>query len=167
MCVWYPGMAMSLLSVAQLVDRTAPPTEYHRSLWLRRAQHWSGLGILPTARPQDGSRKRRLYREETVYLAAVLLRLSGFGIETSILEWISTHLQQISRGRGRFARFWRDAIQGNRQIAYISISLSFEGQSFHYYNGLTDAVTPALRDEPAIFLNLAGVFEEVRHAAEE
>jgi hypothetical protein len=160
-----------LLYVADFVDRCAPPTEYHKPTWIRRCQLWPDAGILPTPTPQPNrnGRKRRLYREDTVPLAAVLLRLSDLGIETGFLKWISTNLQNNTKGRGRFARFWQDALKGHRSTSYISFSIKDGNYSYSYDDkefGL-GAWTPTLVDQPAIFLNLAAVFVEVRHAAEE
>jgi hypothetical protein len=160
-----------LLYVADFVDRCAPPTEDRRPTWIRRCQLWADAGILPmpTPQPNQSGRRRRVYREDTVPLAAVLLRISDLVIETSILERISTTLQNDSKGRGRFARFWRDALNGNRSTAYISFSPQ-TGKPLYRYDGREFGLvawTSTLADEPEIFLNLAAVFAEVRHAAEE
>ena len=160
-----------LLYVADFVDRCAPPTEDRRPTWIRRCQLWSDAGILPTPTPQpkDSGRRRRVYREDTVPLAAVLLRLSDLGIEASLLEWISTALQEDSKGRGRFARFWKAALQGDRSTAYISFSRKAGRPDYDYDDeefGLAAWAT-VLIDEAAIFLDLVAVFAEVRHAAEE
>jgi hypothetical protein len=160
-----------LLYVADFVDRCAPPTEAQRPTWIRRCQLWSDAFILPTPTPQPkgSGRRRRVYRENTVPLAAVLLRLSDLGIETSLLEWISTRLQEDTKGRGRFARFWQAALKGNRSTAYISFYLQAGTPHYHYDEGELGlrSWTSVLLDEPEIFLNLAAVFAEVRHAAEE
>jgi len=160
-----------LLYVADFVDRCAPPTEDRRPTWVRRCQLWADAGILPapTPQPKDSGRRRRVYREDTVPLAAVLLRLSDPGIEASLLEWISTALQEDSKGRGRFARFWKAALQGDRSTAYISFSRKAGRPNYDYDDeefGLA-AWAGVLIDEPAIFLDLVAVFAEVRHAAEE
>jgi len=160
-----------LLYVAEFVDRCAPPTEYHKPTWIRRCQLWPDAGILPmpTPQPSRSGRKRRVYREEMVPLAAVLLRLSDLAIETRFLKWISTSLQNNTKGRGRFARFWNAALKGDRSTAYISFYLHDGNYSFRYDEkefGLV-AFTSAFADQPEIFLNLAAVFVEVRHAAEE
>ena len=160
------------LYVADFVDRCAPPTEGHRSTWIRRCQLWSDAGILPTPptpQPKDSGRRRRVYQEDTVPLAAVLLRLSDLGVEASLLKSISITFQKISKGRGRFARFWKAALEGNRATAYVSFSLEAGRPSYRYdAQELGWAGWAYLNvDEPAIFLNLAAVFAEVRHAAEE
>src|SRR5438128_1649265 len=105
-----------LLYVSEFVDRCAPPTEDHRPTWIRRCQLWPDAGILPMPTPQTrgSGRRRRVYREDAVPLAAVLLRLSDWGTDTNVLQAISSRLQVISKGRGKFARFWRDAVQGKR-----------------------------------------------------
>jgi hypothetical protein len=164
------GMA-KLLYVADFVDRCAPPTEDHRPTWIRRCQLWADAGILPAPipEPKGRGRRRRVYGENTVPLAAVLLRLSDLGIETGFLKWISTSLQNDTRGRGRFARFWQAALKGDRSTAYISFSLQEGKYSYRYDEkefGLM-AWTSTLADQPEIFLNLTSVFVEVRHAAEE
>ena len=160
-----------LLYVADFVDRCAPPTEDRRPTWIRRCQLWADAGILPmpTPQPNRSGRRRRVYREDGVPLAAVLLRLSDLGVEASLLEWISTALQEDSKGRGRFARFWKAALQGNRSTAYISFSPEAGRATYGYDEqefGL-QAWTSTLADEPAIFLDLVAVFAEVRDAAEE
>src|SRR5947209_2688047 len=113
---------MALLSVGQLVDRTAPPTEVQVALWQRRVRLWTDAGILPTVGPHDGTRRHRRYSDSVVYLAAVLLRISDFVTETSILRRLSVSIQDWSKSRGKFARLWRDAIKGSRSTCYISFS---------------------------------------------
>jgi hypothetical protein len=165
-----------LLYVTDFVDRCAPPTEDRRPTWIRRCQLWSDAGILPTPTPQskDSGRRRRVYREETIPLAAVLLRLSDWGIETSILQAIASEIQITSRGRGKFARFWRDAVQGKRGTAYISFSLvpDFYPRVDICYDvnelGLASFTNnTTIWDKAPIFVDLAGIFVEVRNAAEE
>jgi hypothetical protein len=158
---------MPLLSVAQLVKRAAPPSEAFVSVWERRVRLWSEGGILPTAGPDKdaGTRRRWRYAESAIHLAAILLRLSDFGIETGILKYISEELQMTSRGRGGFARFWRDAIAGNRATSYVLFSIDPEtGIIFDEHGYGLGSFT--LHEEPGLFLNLSGVFEEVRRAAE-
>jgi hypothetical protein len=156
---------MALLSVSQLVERTAPPTEDHIALWQRRVRLWSDAGILPTAGPDHGggTRKRWRYRESTIHLAAVLLRLSDFGVETSIIDRISKAIQRNSKGRGAFSRFWRDAIAGNRNTSYVMFTLDEESLFLFDEHGY-GLGTFTLHEEPGLFLNLSGVFEEVRAA---
>jgi len=160
-----------LLYVADFVDRCAPPTEDYKPTWIRRCQLWPDAGILPTPTPQPNrsGRKRRVYREDTVPLAAVLLRLSDLGIETSFLKWISTSLQNNTKGRGHFAISWKAALKEHRSTAYISFYIHEGNYSYRYDErefGLT-AFTSAFTDQPEIFLDLAAIFVEVRHAAEE
>jgi len=81
------------------------------------------------------------------------------------LEWISTRLQEDTKGRGRFARFWQAALKGNRSTAYISFYR--QAGTPHYHFGGEEFGLQLLVDEPEVFLNLAAVFAEVRHAAEE
>src|SRR5690349_4461544 len=113
---------MALLSVAQLVDRTAPPTENQVALWQRRVRLWSDAGILTTVGPHEGTGKHRRYSDSVVYLAAVLLRISDFVTETSTLKRIAISIQASLKGRN-FSRMWRDAINGKRGTCYISFSL--------------------------------------------
>jgi hypothetical protein len=160
-----------LLYVADFVDRCAPPTEDRRPTWIRRCQLWADSGILPmpTPQPNRSGRRRRVYREDAVPLVAVLLRVSDLGLETDFLKSISVALQKDSKGRGRFARFWKAALKGDRSTAYISFSPQAGRATYRYDEqefGL-QAWTSTLADEPAIFLDLVAVFAEVRDAAEE
>jgi hypothetical protein len=164
-----------LLYVSEFVDRCAPPSEDYRPTWIRRCQLWPDAGILPTPAPQPkgSGRRRRVYSEDTVPLAAVLLRLSDWGIETSLLQEIASELQVISRGRGKFARFWRDAVQGKRRTAYITFSIvpEFHPRVDINYDenevGLSQLTNDTIWDKAPIFVDLAGIFSEVRNAAEE
>jgi hypothetical protein len=103
-----------------------------------------------------------------------LLRLSDWGIETNILHEIASELQVISKGRGKFARFWRDAVQGKRRTAYISFSIVPEfhprvdityDENERGLGSFTDNTN--IWDKAPIFVDLAGIFTEVRNAAEE
>src|SRR5258708_4480097 len=168
------GMA-KLLYVADFVDRCAPPSEDHRPTWIRRCQLWPDAGILPTPAPQPkgSGRRRRVYSEDAVPLAAVLLRISDWGIETSLLQEIASELQVISQGRGKFARFWRDSVQGKRRTSYIMFSIvpEFHPRLDINYDenevGLSLFANDKIGDKAQIFVDLAGIFAEVRNAAEE
>jgi hypothetical protein len=155
-----------LLNVAKLVDRAAPPSEDRRAKWLRRCQLWSVSGILPTSASQLASegRRRRLYRTETIWLAAVLLRVSNNIVDTNVLAGLSRDIQRASKGRSAFARWWRDVMLGNR-----SAYMFFSSTEMKITLGSTlDQFTPYLRDETAIILDLTEVFAVVRaHAAED
>jgi hypothetical protein len=157
-----------LLNVAKLVDRAAPPSEDRRAKWLRRCQLWSVAGILPTAvsQPASEGRRRRLYRTETIWLAAVLLRLSDLGLETSLIEIISSVIQEQTRSRRqRFGRFWHETIEGSRATAYILFSLKDKANIYYNEGGEGLDIFGDLCDAPTVVLNLATVFEEVRSAA--
>jgi hypothetical protein len=154
-----------LLSLAKLVDRTAPPSEEHRARWRRRCQLWSEAGILPTVAPQtkDDGRKRRLYHENTIWLAAVLLRVSDFIVDTDVLAGLSRDIQRASKGRSAFGRWWRDVGLGNRP-AYMFFSFT----GMHFILGSTlNQFDQHLSDEPAIILDLTEVFMAVSQNAPE
>ena len=156
-----------LLNVAKLVDRAAPPSQDRRATWLRRCQLWSVAGILPAVPPAEGGgRRRRLYRADTVWLAAVLLRISDLGLDTSIIQKISSFIQGGTRSRRqRFSRFWHEAIEGSRDTAYFVFSLEHDVLSYDWNGeGLEDY--SYLCSAPLVVLNLVELFEEVRYAAE-
>jgi hypothetical protein len=167
----------NLITVSELVDRAAPPTEGHRTVWLRRARLWSVGDILPTATPQGGTRKHRVYSESTVFLAAVLFRISDFGVTTDILRDISDCLQNADQGRAGFSRAWhrikrgipikygvRDGSIYIGSGAYILITLPRPGRPRMQY-ALTDrgpeGVPLPQDDAPAIVLNLTRLWEEL------
>jgi hypothetical protein len=155
----------NLITVSELVHRAAPPTEDHRALWLRRARLWSVANILPMAAPQGGTRKHRSYSENTIFLAAILFRISDFGITTDILREISAILQSADRGRSRFDRSWRQMKQGTSLFEgnVISITLPRPGRSL--WITLTEYGFEGLElpddDAPGIVLNLTKVQEEL------
>ena len=167
----------NLITVSELVDRAAPPTEDHRAVWLRRARLWSVGDILPTATPQGGTRKHRVYRESTVFLAAVLFRISDFGVTTDILRHISVLLKDADQGRAAFDRSWRRVKRGipiRHAVrdgfvhivsgAYISVTLPRPGRP-HVRIGLTEKGPETIDlpddDAPAIVLNLTSLWEEL------
>jgi hypothetical protein len=170
-----PAMA-HLITVSELVDRAAPPTEDHRSVWLRRARLWSVGDILPTATPQGGARKHRVYRESTVFLAAILFRISDFGVTTEILRELSLILKDAGQGKTASDRAWRRikrgvptryrARDGFIEIvggAYISVKLPRKGEPIQVGftdKGLSTHLIPK-DDAPAIILNLAKLWEEL------
>jgi hypothetical protein len=155
----------NLITVSELVHRAAPPTEDHRALWLRRARLWSVGNILPMAAPQGGTRKHRSYSENTIFLAAILFRISDLGITAEILREISAILQSADNGRSRFDRSWRRMKQGTSLIDgdFISITLPRPGRSLWII--LTEHGHEALElpddDAPGIVLNLTKVREEL------
>jgi hypothetical protein len=165
-----------LITVSELVDRAAPPTVDHRSVWLRRARLWSVGDILPTATPQGGARKHRVYRESTVFLAAILFRISDFGVTTEILRELSIILKNVGQGKGASDRAWRritrgvpiryGARDGFIEIiggAYISVKLPRKGEPFQVAftdKGPTRQLIPT-DDAPAIILNLSKLWEEL------
>jgi hypothetical protein len=163
-------MAKPLITILELVRRCSPFSEEHLALWVRRARHWATLGMLPVAMPGRGERSRRLYDPDTVYLLSVLLRISDFGVETSILTIISSFIQNNMKGRGSFARFWREAKRedGTPFEQYIVIRLlpeTYPIPQIVWYHETSGAVTLKIDLDPAIFLNLTRVFEEARIAA--
>jgi hypothetical protein len=163
-------MSEPLITILELVRRCVPFNEERLALWVRRARHWAGLGILPAAMPGRGERSRRLYDPDTVYLLSVLLRIADFGVETSILANVSSFLQTNTQGRGGFARFWREATRedGTTFEQYIVIGLppeTYPKPRIAWYHRTSGVVTLNIDIEPAIFLNLTKVFEEVQSAA--
>jgi hypothetical protein len=165
-----------LITVSELVDRAAPPTEDHRSVWLRRARLWSVRDILPTAAPQGGTRKHRAYSESTVFLAAILFRISDLGVTTEILRELSLILKDLGQGKSASDREWRrikrgvptryGARDGFVEIvggAYISIKLPRKGEPFQVAftdKGPSKQLIPE-DDAPAIILNLTKIWEEL------
>jgi hypothetical protein len=165
-----------LITVSELVDRAAPPTEDHRSVWLRRARLWSVGDILPTATPQGGARKHRVYRESTVFLAAILFRISDFGVTTEILRELSLILNDADQGRAAFNRAWRRIKRGIPTRyglkdgfveivggAYISVKLPRIGEPFQVRltdKGPIEQLIPR-DDAPAIIMNLTKLWEEL------
>jgi hypothetical protein len=123
--------------------------------------------MLPAAMPGRGERSRRLYDPDTVYLLSVLLRISDLGVETSILRTVSSFIQTNSEGRGGFARFWREAKRedGTEFEQYIVISLppeTYPVPQIAWYHQTSRTVMLTIDIEPAIFLSLTRIFEEVR-----
>jgi DNA-binding transcriptional MerR regulator len=152
----------------ELVRRCVAPTEEQDALWLRRVRHWANLGILPST--QRGAGKHRFFRENTAFLASVLLRFSDLGATTEILRELSMSLQRADRGRSAFARLWRQTKEGD--VAAPIHLWVFQPVERHpeidvrLSEGLL--LNPALLEaQPAIILNLSKVFAEVRAAAEE
>jgi hypothetical protein len=162
-------MAQPLITILELVRRCSPFNKERLALWVRRARHWATLGMLPVAMSGRGERSRRLYDPDTVYLLSVLLRISDFGVETSILGIVSSFIQNNIEGRGGFARFWREAKRdGTAFEQYILISLppeTYPVPHIAWYHQTSGAVTLTIDLEPAIFLNLTRIFEEVRITA--
>jgi hypothetical protein len=163
-------MAQPLITILELVRRCSPFNEERLALWVRRARHWATLGMLPVAMPGQGERSRRLYDPDTVYLLSALLRISDFGVETSILAIVSSFIQTNIKGRGGFARFWREAKRkgGSAFEQYIVIRLppeTYPLPRITWYHQTSGAVKLTIDLDPAIFLNLTRVFEEVRITA--
>ena len=165
-----PPCVKNLITVYQLINRCAPPSEYHRGVWSRRARLWSVSGILPTAIPLEGNQKRRLYSQNIVFLAGVLFRISDLEISTDFLSELAFILYEAEKGRTNFGRMWRRVKQGKsshqayisashpRDTPFISVSLSESGIA---------ELDLADDDAPAVVLNLTKVFEELSAAAAE
>jgi hypothetical protein len=73
-----------MLTVSELVERCAPPSENHRRLWLRRARVWARDGTLPTLNYPVGRGRHRQFDDDAVTLARVLFRLSDLGIAPAL-----------------------------------------------------------------------------------
>lgn len=156
-----------LLTIKQLVRRCAPPNEQRVGLWERRLRHWAVQGILPVAQPSRGSRNARMFGAEAVHLAAVLLRISDFGLETNILAEVSSYIQTNSLGSGKFARFWKRAFRpdiNTQEYLFIYIppetypqpNIGWYGQVRH------SVIIPDIGLAPALLLDLRQVSRELR-----
>jgi hypothetical protein len=157
-----------LLTIKQLVRRCAPPNEHRVGLWERRLRHWAVQGILPVAQPGRGSRNARMFGAKAVYLAAVLLRISDFGLETNILAEVSSYIQTNSLGRGNFARFWQRAFRSDGDTQeYLFIYLppeTYPQPSIDFYGQVIAGgiMIPDIGLAPALLLDLRQVSRELR-----
>jgi hypothetical protein len=112
---------------------------------------------------KDKGRKRRLYPDDTIWLAAVLLRVSDVIVDIVVLAGLSGNIQRLSKGRSALSRWWRDVMLGNRS-AYMFISVT----DMQIMLGDTlDEFARYLGDETAIILDLVEVFDGVRTSAPE
>src|SRR5690349_7946060 len=93
-------MARRFLTVSELVDGCSPPNEQSRLVWIRRARDWSNAGILATARRhREGTGRHRLYNPDSVYLAAVMLRMADQGVSLRTLAIMASLLHEPSRDK--------------------------------------------------------------------
>jgi hypothetical protein len=110
---------------------------------------------------KDEGRKRRLYREDTIWLAAVLLRVSDVIVDTDVLAGLSGNIQRASKGRSALSRWWRDVMLGNRSaymfLSPIDMSITL--------GSTLEEFAPYLMDEIGIILDLMEVFDGVRTSA--
>ena len=166
------------LTVSDLAEACAPvdaagdfDNERFR-LWTRRLRHWTTLDILPTAaKHSEGSGQHRLYEANLAYIASVLLRMAAAGAPLPVIKEVSEILQTSTKGRGGFARSWRNAVatcDDGDSLYCLVISIAEEGKSIDV--SLTGAGRPSVatfrdRDypaEPMIFLNLSAIFGLVK-----
>ena len=128
-------MPRRLVTVSELVEICSPPSDDHRALWLRRAREWSAAGVLPPSqRHQQGSGRHRLYDFNSIYLAAVLFRMSDLGVPVGVLAQISRLIRSPNRTRAErdFRKFWRGAADLTEPNAYLAIS-PVPGDEAAYY----------------------------------
>jgi hypothetical protein len=159
-----------LITVSELVDRAAPPSEDRRRVWLRRARLWSVANILPTATAQGAARRHRLYSENTIFLAAILFRISDLGATTDILHAVSEDIQWVDKHKGRPGKVWR-LIKRRiiKREGYLRIRYNYKGRP-EILNDIDEHGLSHLGmydDTPAIFLNLTAVLEELSAVAGE
>jgi hypothetical protein len=168
------------LTVSELVDKCGPALspeetavdEERRRIWLRRARHWSTMGILPSApASRDGTGHHRLYEEKAIYIAAVLLRIADLGVSVNVTRDVAKALQ-LQRsgtdfGKG-FPQCWRQAVAGKPPgNYYLVIWITHDG--FVYVDGIGPeqdlGSLPALiepDDAPVVVLSLTQIFAMVR-----
>lgn len=136
-------MPSRLVTVSELVEICAPPSDAHRALWLRRARDWSAAGVLPpTRRHHEGTGRHRLYDFDLVYLATVLFRMSDLGVPVGVLAQISRLIRAPRRTKAEieFKKFWKDAIQekgATSSEAYLAVAPvpNKESESAYYRTG--------------------------------
>jgi DNA-binding transcriptional MerR regulator len=107
-------MAQQLLTVSEVVDCCAPPSDELRTTWLRRLRDWSNIGLLHiSGRYREGAGRHRLYSPDAVYVAAVMLRLADLGVPVGTLIPVAEIIQRPSRARRKqdFRNFWAEAKQ--------------------------------------------------------
>jgi hypothetical protein len=117
--------------------------------------------ILPAAPTQREAGKRRLYQEDVVFLAAVLLRISDLVPTTELLEGVAGPLLEADQGKTPFDRMWR-RIKGGRAAApaYLCAALPSAARDavFLIERGLAN-FNPS--NAPVVVLNLTTVLEEL------
>ena len=118
-------MTTDMLTIADLVDCAAPPSEAIRTAWLRRARYYAQNGLLNTGGPLHAGRGRhRRFSEETAYLAALLFRLGSAGLPLPVLDAVAqtvkTHLKDPASSPFRDA--WEAAKDG--QDGHIGLMFS-------------------------------------------
>jgi DNA-binding transcriptional MerR regulator len=178
----YKLLAMArYLTVSELVDRCSPVgveaglDEERRRIWLRRARHWTAMGILPSApASRDGTGHHRRYEEKVVYIAAVLFRISDLGVSVSVMRDVARDLQRLESGLNlsgddlKLRKFWQQAIAGRPPGNYYLVMwITYEG--FVYVEGIgpkQDLSTLETRidpqDAPVVVLSLTNIFAMVR-----
>jgi DNA-binding transcriptional MerR regulator len=120
------------LTVAELADKCSPGDKEREKIWLRRIRHWSSMGSLPPApASREGTGHHRRYTEDTLYLAAVLLRIADLGISVSITKEIAECIHVATAARmpkvhyiaAQFATAQELSAAANGRSVYSSLGL--------------------------------------------
>jgi len=117
-------------TVSEIASRLGARSERQADLWLRRLRHWSTLGILDTLGPQhSGSGRHRRYETETIYIAALLVRLADRGLPVGVLKLIAGGLARSTSPQGEYHEQWETAkssASADRLKGPVYITFSFE-----------------------------------------
>jgi DNA-binding transcriptional MerR regulator len=172
-------MQRRFLSVSELAQACSPTDadgeldKNKLNLWTRRLRHWSRLNVFPAESMRHARAGRhRLYSADLVYIASVLLRLSGCGLPAELIKLISEELQEETQREG-FSEFWEQAKRYDDQQAdkhYLLIWVIDEAAQVYLQGTMAtlemirslDEFDPAT--EPTLMLSLSDVFRRVRLA---
>jgi hypothetical protein len=133
-------------------------------VWLRRARDWSNAGVLPASgQGHEGSGRHRQYRPDTVYLAAVLLRMADVGVPIGDLTRISALIRAPHRTapERQFKLFWDQAKSlANPLDAYLAIAPDHASGTTYYVTGF--GPIQITNDQSWAILNLTQAFRKLR-----
>jgi DNA-binding transcriptional MerR regulator len=166
-------MKRRFLTVSELAEACSPTRDdgewdqERLKIWIRRLRHWSTLGILPAdAIRQAEAGRHRLYSADLVYLASVLLRLSGAGISAEVIKSISKELQHETEGSARLSAFWKKAKAHEASDGEHFLLLWIADEGTFVWSGsaicresrfdLIESFDP--HNEPTIMLSLSEIF---------
>lgn len=158
-------MPARLIPVSELVDRCSPPSEEHRTLWLRRARQWSDADILPAAKRQrQGTGRHRLYDFDTIYRAAVLFRFADLGLPVGVIAAVSRLISPPHRNKNRrnFIDFWKQAkASGDARQIYLAVAPVLGGQDTAEYQ-IAYGPFPLTGGKAQAVINLTSTFAQLK-----
>lgn len=151
------------MTVKDVAARIAPTADDVPSV-IAQVRHWTRAGLLkPVDRLHTGTGRWRRYSDDTIYMAALLARLSNLGITVGVLGHFVTWVYVKRSEDTHWQKCWDLAVRGNGDV-FLSAAIGVIGYGTYTTQMKISTRKPdVLLSEPlSIVINLSAVFGAVR-----